>query len=221
MRELSSRLLRIQEDERRAISREIHDDFGQQVTAINLDLKLAQRSMEASAARSHLERAVGGNETLLKSLHAFATRVRPAVLDDLGVHDAVESHLDEFQQRSGICVTASLEFDAHALPDEIVDNAYRLLQESLNNVLKHANATRVWVAMTIEPDDPPHFLLSVRDNGQGYEANGIGGGLGLIGMRERVELLGGKIHLQSDADSGTVIEIELPLRAQHGESEIP
>ena len=104
LRELSSRLLRIQEDERRAISREIHDELGQQATAINLDLKLADRNIQSEQARSHLQRAIRENEQLLRTLHAFATRVRPAVLDDLGLRDALESHLWEFQQRTSIQV---------------------------------------------------------------------------------------------------------------------
>ena len=101
LRELSSRLLRIQEDERRAISREIHDELGQQATAINLDLKLADRNIESEQARSHLERAIRENEQLLQTLHAFATRVRPAVLDDLGLRDALQSHLWEFHSNFG------------------------------------------------------------------------------------------------------------------------
>ena len=215
LRDLSSRLLRIQEDERRAISREIHDEFGQQVTAINLDLKLAERNIEAGRAKPHLVRAVSENETLLHSLHEFATRLRPAVLDDLGLLDAVESHLEEFQQRTGIDVEAELEFSSVEIPVDVADHAYRLLQESLNNVLKHAQATRVRVAMSVAGDDPSYLFVSVRDNGRGYAAHNHRGGLGLIGMRERVELLAGELRTHSDLDRGTLIEIKLPIHPRY------
>lgn len=211
LRDLSARLLRIQEDERRAISREIHDEFGQQVTAINLDLKLAARNIESQQARPHLERAIGENETLLQSLHEFATRVRPAVLDDLGLRDAVESHLSEFHRRTGIEVDAHLRFPAEDIPDEVADHAYRLLQESLNNVVKHADATKVCVEMSIDHAGGPRFLLSVKDNGRGYADHNQGRGLGLIGMRERVDLLSGQFNMQSRGEEGTSIEIWLPL----------
>ena len=169
LRELSARLLRIQEDERRAISREIHDELGQQVTAINLDLKLADRNLETGKARPHLERAIGENAELLKSLHAFATRVRPAVLDDLGLFDAIESHLWEFQERTRIDVDADLSARLSELPDDVADHVYRLLQESLNNVAKHADARRVSVRLAFDESAAGNLHLVVSDDGRGYD----------------------------------------------------
>ncbi|MEO2033405.1 MAG: histidine kinase [Planctomycetaceae bacterium] len=214
LRELSSRLLRIQEDERRAISREIHDDLGQQATAINLDLKLASRNIHSETARPHLERAIRENEQLLQSLHSFATRVRPAVLDDLGLRDAMESHLWEFQERTGIEVDANLSFDSAEIPDEIADNAYRLLQESLNNVAKHADASTVRVRMSIEKHDASQQLcIAIRDDGRGHDTSGNNGQrLGLLGIQERVDLLAGELQLKSDRHADTSIEMSLPFR---------
>jgi signal transduction histidine kinase len=214
LRELSSRLLRIQEDERRAISREIHDELGQQATAINLDLKLANRNLQSEQATSHLERAIRENEQLLKTLHAFATRVRPAVLDDLGLRDALESHLWEFQQRTGVQVTSDLSFDSAEVPNEIADNTYRLMQESLNNVAKHANASTVCVTVSIEDNGTAQQLcMSIRDDGRGYETPAQSSQrLGLLGMQERVSLLSGEMRMESDLDQGTNIEFRLPFR---------
>ena len=213
LRELSSRLLRIQEDERRAISREIHDELGQQVTAINLDLKLAQRNLDSQQARPHLERAIRENEGLLQSLHAFARRVRPAILDDLGLRDAVESHLSEFQQRTNIETESTLCFASVSIPNEVADNAYRLLQESLNNVAKHADASKVWVAMSVDGENgDAQLCIAVRDNGRGYESLDKGSRrLGLMGMQERVDLLAGELRMSSDVADGTRIQIRLPL----------
>ena len=214
LRELSSRLLRIQEDERRSISRQIHDELGQQVTAINLDLKLADRNIESAKARSHLERAIRENEELLQTLHTFATRVRPVVLDDLGLRDAVESHLWEFQERTKIEVDASLCFQSDDIPDEVADNAYRLIQESLNNVAKHAHASKVDVVMTTAEENGLRFLrITIGDDGDGYCAeNTTGQRLGLVGMQERVDLLSGTLNIESGTHQGTSIDIDLPLQ---------
>lgn len=221
LRELSSRLLRIQEDERRAISREIHDDLGQQATAINLDLKLAQRNIDTGKADAHLQRAIEENETLLSSLHAFAKRVRPAVLDDLGLADAIETHLAEFAERTGVQVDSNISLPG-TIPNEIADNTFRLVQESLNNVAKHADASAVYLDVCITEQGPKRLSLSIRDDGCGSGAAGNGTGLGLVGMQERVDLLGGKLTIESLAGHGTSIAIELPLtEASEAESTCP
>ena len=212
LRELSSRLLRIQEDERRAISREIHDELGQQATAINLDLKLAARMTKSSEAAEHLRRAIDENEALLQTLHEFAQRVRPAVLDDLGLADALETHLGDFKQRTGLLVKPRIAIPSIGIPDEIADNAFRLVQESLNNVAKHAEANRVEVDLSLSDEEPPEMLISVRDDGRGNALSPTGRGLGLKGMRERVDLLGGQLQIESTPGNGTTINIRLPLK---------
>ena len=211
LRNLSSRLLRAHEDERRAISREIHDEFGQQVTAISLDLKLADRNMDSqNQASSHIHRAIGETGTLLSSLQNFATRLRPAVLDDLGLPKAVESHVSEFSNRTAIDVRLEIELGDKLIPATIADNAYRLLQESLNNVVKHAGASTVTVNIGVDDHAVLPFFLSVQDNGNGCEPQDNGHGLGLIGMQERVDLLHGEFSMESSED-GTAIRVRLPI----------
>lgn len=218
LRELSSRLLRIQEEERRAISREIHDELGQQATAISLDLKLAQRNLESEKAMPHLQRAINENETLLRTLHEFARRVRPAVLDDLGLKEAIESHSLEFAKRTGVQVETKLALPVSKLPDEIADHSFRLVQESLNNVAKHACASHVDVEMSVGHDNNV-LLISVRDDGRGQADLGASDRLGLIGMQERVDLLGGTFDIESSKNGGTSVTIRLPLVGpQHGEA---
>ena len=211
LRELSSRLLRTQEEERRAISREIHDELGQQATAISLDLKLAERSLETQQAKPHLTRAIIESETLLLTLHEFAKRVRPAVLDDLGLLEAIDSHSLEFAKRTGVQVETQMELPPGGLPDEIADHAFRLVQESLNNVAKHAGAANVALELSVGADDR-ELLISVRDDGCGQEELEGRGGLGLIGMRERVDLLGGEFDIKSSQNTGTSVVIRLPLK---------
>ena len=223
LRELSSRLVKIQEEERRAISREIHDQLGQQATAINLDLKLAARKAESPELEEQLGRAIDESEQLLNTLHDFATRVRPVELDDLGLHDAVESHLWEFNQRSGIEIGFASNVNDLDLPPVIAENVYRLIQESLNNVVKHADATRVDVAIELQDESQPHALsVTIEDDGVGAQSKSdsedsdrtiLDGNrrLGILGMRERVDLLGGTLEFISLAGQGTTIKVRVPV----------
>ncbi len=223
LRELSSRLIRLQEDERRAISRELHDQLGQQVTAINLDLKLLQKSLSdiSEQRKPQLLRAIDISDSLLASVHEFASRVRPVELDDLGLRDAVESHLQEFETRTGLEVVFFAKFESEKVSDVVAENVFRLIQEALNNVLKHAGASRVEVLIKTDANaDGEHFLLKIQDNGIGVsqssdpmelkEAQGRGR-LGMVGMRERVELLGGDFSIESNHNVGTTIIVHIPL----------
>jgi signal transduction histidine kinase len=223
LRELSARLLRIQEDERRAISREIHDELGQQVTAINLDLKLAGRDVTSVAARNQLQRAVRESELLLESLHRFAQRVRPSILDDLGLVEAINSHVRDFQQRTGIKVEVQHDDLCKASIGEVQsENVFRLLQESLTNVARHANASHVQVELYCVPSESPTMLaLTVADDGNGRLLKPAADGqrLGVLGMQERVTLLNGRIDFDSKDDCGTVVRIQIPLYANNKEDQ--
>lgn len=223
LRELSSSLVRIQEAERRAISREIHDQLGQQVTAINLDLKLAEREAKSKNVSNQLRRAIDESEHLLETLHDFATRIRPVELDDLGLHDAVESHLWEFKNRTRIDFEFDSNLDRFPLPAVISENVYRLIQESLNNVVKHADATHVRVSIMLEKSGAETVLnILVQDDGVGasetiehLQADGknpVGKPhLGILGMRERVELLGGTLDITFQEGNGTMVHACVPV----------
>lgn len=218
LRELSARLVRIQEEERRAISREIHDQWGQQVTAINLDLKLAAREHVSGTPQAGLERAIRQSERLLDSLHHIASRIRPAELDDLGLADAIESHLWEFQQRTGIATRLIADVGPLEIPPVVAENVFRLVQESLNNVLKHAAASEVEVRVDSVPrgDSETWLRVVVSDNGRPSETRGQAARdeaprLGILGMRERVDLLGGQLDLDFDPAHGTTVTAQVPL----------
>jgi signal transduction histidine kinase len=232
LRDLSGRLVKIQEDERKAISRELHDELGQQVTAINLDLKMAKRESDNDKMAGRIERAISVGEELLMTLHDFATRVRPVELEDLGLHDAVESHLELFSQRSGIKYTLHSDVKELKLWPEVAGNVFRLVQESLNNVFKHANATEVVVSILVtEAEISSHdgqLVVRIQDNGVGAThepgfagksgpANGKGPRLGILGMRERVELLGGEMNFDSSEKTGTAVEFVIPKRVVEDE----
>ena len=208
LRVLSSRLLGAQEEERRSLSRLLHDELGQQATAIALDLKAALRRDPIDEAGLH--RALGETEELLSSLHEVAGRVRPSVLDDLGLADAIDSHVCEYTQRTGVSVEADVRLPEAGLSGPVAENLYRILQEALSNVASHAgtNAARVSLWATAEDVE-----LTVEDEGRGCDAATLKASsrLGILGMRERAELLGGRFALETAPGDGMRIHVRLPL----------
>ena len=210
LRQLSSLLLSSQEAERRNLSRDLHDELGQQVTAISLDLRSLEKQKGGSRSSPLLRRAIEETEQLLKSLHEIATRVRPSVLDDLGLRDAVESLLSEYQDRKGVDVRSRLHFHRERIPTKIGENAYRILQEALANVVSHAQVGEAEVDIETESE---MLYMTVKDSGVGFELEEQKDStrLGILGMRERVELLNGWFDLQSTPGEGTQIRVAIPL----------
>jgi signal transduction histidine kinase len=156
-----------------------------------------------------VRRAIEGTDQLLKSLHEIATRVRPAVLDDLGLHDAVESYLEEFSHRTGIAVSADLSFPREHVPADASEHVYRILQEALTNVAKHAQTGQVSVAVRV---DTRQIQLIVRDEGVGFTPERhVPTRLGILGMQERAEFLGGDMQLVSAPGEGTRVEVTIPF----------
>ena len=212
LRQLSSQLLAAQETERRNLSRDLHDEIGQQATAISLDLQSLKRMKDDASADGLLDRTIEETNKLLESLHEVARQVRPRVLDDLGLHDAVESLLSEFEHRKGVVVESELHFSRDRIPSTIGENVFRIIQEALANVATHAQTNRAQVNLQT---DQRSLRLSVRDEGIGFDVSSVkdSARLGLLGMQERVELLDGHFNLESSPGAGTRIDIEIPLPA--------
>ncbi len=209
LRTLSNQLLTAQEAERRRISRDLHDELGQQVTAISLDLQSAARQPDPDRAQALLQHAIGETQHLLGSLHEIAFRVRPSVLDDLGLLDAVESLVEDFQKRSGIDVESTIQLEEARISPRVGENVYRILQEALTNVAKHARAPRVDLALYVEADQ---LRMTIRDEGVGFDPpRRDASRLGILGMRERTELLGGRFELDAKPGEGTCVEVRIPL----------
>ncbi len=209
LRLLSSRLLAAQEEERRSLSRVLHDELGQAVTAIALDLKNALRHARGSDAEGALGRAVGETERVLAALHEMATRVRPSVLDDLGLADAIESYATELEQRTGLAVELDLRWPAAEPGGPLAENLYRIAQEALANAAAHAGADAVRVELVAGERE---VTLRVEDRGRGFDPEQLKSTrrLGILGMRERVELLGGEFELDTAPGRGTRVEVRLP-----------
>src|SRR5581483_3225212 len=214
LRRLSARLLRVQDDERRRIARELHDSLGQFLTAtkINLDL-LAQSGVEPSAdrlrdAQQLLERAISDTRTLSHLLH-------PPLLDEAGLASAARWYVEGFGQRSGIATKLDIPDDLPRLPSPIETALFRILQESLTNVHRHSGSRAVEVKLSA---DDGTASLTIRDYGKGiapkllerFQRNGTNVGVGLAGIRERIKELGGTLDIQSNP-TGTLVTVKIPI----------
>jgi signal transduction histidine kinase len=215
LQDLSIKMIRAQEDERRRIARELHDEVGQALTAIKVELSLAERmATGAGGPTALLTSAKNITDGALHSVRDLSQLLHPSVLDDLGLPEAVDGYLREFSKRYAIKTRLELEGMAARLAPDVEVAAYRIIQEALTNVAKHAHATRCTVTLA-RRDDRCHIL--VEDDGHGFEAAGLevpGGrrGLGLIGMRERALQLAGMVSVDSTPGRGTRVSIDLPAR---------
>ncbi|MAG69499.1 MAG: hypothetical protein CL471_04265 [Acidobacteria bacterium] len=216
LRILSKRLLAAQEEERRSLSRMLHDELGQEVTAIALDLKAARRH-GGEAIQPALGRAIDETGKVLSSIHEVAGRIRSSVLDDLGLRDAIESYVSDYEEVTGVAVDLCLDFPVAPVPATVGENLYRILQEALRNVSTHAATDTVRVTVD---SGSGQIELTVEDHGCGFDPGALPDSrrLGLLGMRERVELLGGEFDLEAATGHGTRIRIRLPLDTKATES---
>jgi len=213
LRRLSTRLLQIQEEERRRIAREIHDELGQTLTALQLDLAWLGQHLDGGPASvpEKVERMSSVVDATLESVQAIARNLRPALIDDLGLVAALEWQIREFEKRAGIPCRLTVEHDEITLDTDRSITVFRLVQEALTNVVRHAGATRVAIALR---DDGGRLLVKVRDNGRGIRRHEMArhDALGLVGMRERVHLFGGRLRIEGRAGRGTLIRAEIPVR---------
>lgn len=216
LRSLSTHLQFIREEERTRIAREIHDEFGQVLTAFKMDLSLLERKLinEDINKDQLLENVLNLTDfvdKMLHSVHRIVSELRPEVLDDLGLFDAIEWQANEFEKRSEIPCDIEINIDNLSLNKERATAVFRIFQETLTNVARHANATSVTI--TVEEQDA-HLILKVQDNGRGITQSEINGSrsFGIMGMRERALLFGGEINISGSQKKGTTVEIRIPTR---------
>src|SRR5258708_5827242 len=219
---LSSQVLHVQEKERKRISRELHDEVGQALTVLNTNLGMLQRNGAMDSAL--LKKKIANTQMLLaqtmKTVHRFARELRPAMLDELGLLPALRSCLKNFAERTGLHVRFAASPEAEHLNDDQKNVVYRVAQESLTNVAKHARASRVTVSLRKLSRS---LQLEIKDNGKAFEVDrcfsGKGGKrLGLLGMRERVRLVNGRFAVKSRPGKGTVVRVEVPFKAGNTEA---
>lgn len=213
LQRLSSQLLTAQEEERRNIARELHDEVGQVLTAIKVELSVAERAIAAAGGPAHLlQDARSIADGALHTVRDLSHMLRPPLLDDMGLSAAVAWYTKGFGRRHSIPVALHAEGMADRLPPEIEAAAYRIVQEGLTNVARHARARRCAVRLERRGDT---LLLSVEDDGIGFALPAPGRaspneGLGLIGIRERVALRKGSLRIDTAPGAGTRLMVELP-----------
>ena len=203
--------IRASEAERGRWARELHDETLQELGALKVMLESAHRSGRPEALQDAVERSLDQLTSSITSLQGLITELRPAALDELGLQPALEALVRRTSARFGLEVNASFELasagDRSRLSGEIESTAYRLVQEAINNVVKHAQAERIQVEVI---EACGSVQLTVRDDGNGFDPSSTDGGFGLIGMQERVELVGGRLSIESARGRGTVVRAELP-----------
>jgi signal transduction histidine kinase len=208
LKDLSARLVNAQEGERRAISRELHDEVGQSLSALLMDVEHVAMSPDAGGVlRERLDRMKPLVENCVNVVRNISLLLRPSMLDDLGLVAALEWQAREVAKRSGLRVDVVEHNVSDQLPDEYRTCVYRVVQEALSNCSKHSHAKSVRITVRQELK---RLLLTVEDDGSGFNAHRVRG-LGLAGMSERVTHLGGTFGVESQEGRGTLLRIELPL----------
>ena len=209
-RNLAAHLLSVREEERTRISREVHDELGQSLTAVKMDLAwLAGRLPQRNGEMLKRIRATGQlADSIIQSIRRISTELRPPVLD-LGLAAAVEWQVQEFQARSGVQCKARL-LIREVVTSNVSTAMFRIFQETLTNVGRHAKATRVEVVLQKQQD---RLVLLIHDNGRGFDLvdPSLSKSLGLLGMRERAAVLGGQVDISSTPGKGTTVAAWIPL----------
>lgn len=215
--ELLEKLISAHEDERRRIARELHDDAGQALTALILNLQVAEQSKKPLPPQQ-LARLRGIAEDTLAELRRMIYDLRPSILDDLGLAAAIRWYSKETIEPQGVQVTMNIAGLQDRLPSYVETAVFRIVQEALTNILRHASATRAKVDVA---QGNGRIEMTITDDGRGFNLNEVTtrreGGMGLLGMRERAGLLGGTMTVHSTPGGGTRLEVAIPIGAEDGQ----
>jgi len=218
LRELTYSLTRVREQERTRISRELHDDLGQQLTGLKLSLSwLGNRIKEGrETAAQNVDDMRHQLDAAIVSVRRIAAELRPRVLDDLDFAEALTWQTAEFTRHSGLEVSLNLEAEDLIKDNETATEMFRIVQEALTNIVRHAQATKVSIDLNAHDEK---IFLSIRDNGVGFDSAVRKGGVGLVGMRERCASIGGEFGIVSQEGVGSTIVVAIPM-AQAQEKEV-
>ena len=214
LRGLAGRLIYAQEEERSRSARELHDDLAQRLTVFAMDVgRLEQRLMDSPApVREELREMQNSIVRISQDVHSLSRQLHPSILDDLGLIKAAESECTSFSRREGIEVVFKHENIPRVIPKDVSLSLYRIIQEGLTNISKHACAEHITVSLKGFDHD---VLLSVQDDGIGFDWAEAkeNPGLGFSSMRERARLINGELSIQSQPEKGTVITLKVPLES--------
>jgi signal transduction histidine kinase len=209
--DLARKLISMQEEVLRSISRELHDEFGQILTAIGAMLARAAKQDAPPAFRESLQEVREVAQTTLEKTRSLYQSLHPAILDDGGLEQALTWYIPVFQKQTGIKVQYKKTGASPMVADGVAIHVYRVVQEALNNTAKHSKTQQAWVRLDFTPD---HLHLEVEDHGVGLPGDRRGSirrGIGMVAMRERAELLRGTIEFLRPSEGGTLVRLEVPL----------
>ena len=219
LRRLSARLVAAQEQERQTLSRELHDQVGQTLTAIKIDVARAEQSLLPSQTDvgERLRRVRLGADETLEIIRRMSMLLRPSMLDDLGLSAALGWYTKQFSASTAIRVSLNDDGSADLLPDAGKISLYRIVQEALTNSARHSEARSILIVLASEDD---RYVMRIEDDGKGFTPARGAKGIGLIGIEERVAEMGGTLTLDSKPGAGTRIRISIPLpKAGEGQEE--
>jgi signal transduction histidine kinase len=210
--ELAQQLISMQENTFRHISRELHDEFGQILTAVGAILQRAQKRLDPrdEAARAELREVREIVQSALEKVRALSHALHPVVLEEMGLESALDTYLPMFQQRTGITIRYEKAGASRPVDREAAIHLYRVLQEALNNVVRHSQSKEVHVRLRTSPSA---LILEVEDFGVGFQ-QGTRQGMGLISMRERAELVNGTVEFLAGASGGALVRMSVPLEPE-------
>jgi two-component system sensor histidine kinase UhpB len=208
-RELAQRLIEVQESERRALARELHDELGQSCNAIRVEAAYIQRSSDPAEIEASAVRTAQAAEALYQNVRSLLRRLRPAELDELGLVAALQALGEAWEERSSIACIFHHDGDLDDLGEAVDTAIYRIAQEALSNVIRHAGANQVRIGL--HRNSPHQVTLRVEDDGCGFAAQHHTRGLGLLGCSERAAALGGTLHIDSTLGAGTRLHLQVPV----------
>ncbi len=217
LQRLSRRLLEVQEAERKHLARELHDDIGQSLTALKLNLEALQRGHDGAALAARVQEALDTTRHTIERVRQLSLNLRPLQLDDLGLAAALRSHLDRQAALGQLAPHVEILEVPVRLPPEVETACFRVAQEAINNIVRHARAGNVWLRLCVAGG---RLELSVRDDGAGFDVEAAqrraasGVSLGVVSMEERVALAGGTFRIQSAPGQGTVVVASFPVATE-------
>jgi signal transduction histidine kinase len=214
--ELAQKLIRVQEEVLWSISRELHDEFGQILTALGAMLRRVEKQDIPQRAKEDLDEIRDIVQSTLNKTRSLSQALHPAILDTGGLEQAIDWYVPVFQKQTGITVHLDQRGQNPGVADQVAIHVYRVVQEGLNNIAKHAQSAEAWVRLTFESD---RLVLEIQDRGVGFPAaaNPAHHGIGLVAMRERAELLGGRLQLIRPPGGGVTVRLEAPLGEREAE----
>ncbi len=212
--DISKFLIRAQEEERKKIARELHDEVGQTLTAIKINLEILKRKLPPDLI-PYIEESISLIDKSIEQIRDISLNLRPSLLDNLGLKSALRWYIEKQKEKSGIDIEYILDFEGESFSSDHSIVIFRIIQESLTNIIRHSKAKRV--LLNIKENDE-ELVINIIDDGIGIDVEGVwqevkeGRALGILGIKERVELLQGSLEIESEKGKGTKIKVILPLR---------